>query len=303
MRYVSLSTDHAPTYAAWAPVAARFWRRVGYRSIVHVERGGWDSAFGELVLGELAAAGAVLVRVEAAAPLSVVDTMRVVRLVAAGNGAVGPDDFVLMADVDMLPFDEAFFADRGGLIALRALAYGWAKLPIGQNAPTIGASSWRLPMCYVGAPANVWRTILPIERDPVAAVNAIRRMQPGCDGYNLDETLMSRVVFERAGDAPVEAVSGGVWRKGDLQLVDPIHAPHRSQRRKIQRGMIGAWSDEVARRERIDGMLDFMPARFERGANVLGDLDVAAVYAPDEKPWIDRYRSHLQTVLEPALWS
>jgi hypothetical protein len=303
VRFVSLATDHAPTYAAWAPVCARFWRRVGYRSIVHVESVGWDSAFGELVLGELSNAGAILVRVEAAAPLSIVDTMRVVRLVAAGNEQIGPDDFVLMADVDMLPLDEAFFADRAGLIALRALAYGWAKLPIGQIVPTIGASSWRLPMCYVGAPASVWRTLLPVDGDPRMAVSAIRRMQPECDGYNLDETLMSRVVFERAGIAPIEDVSNGVWRKGDLHLVDPIHAPHHSQRRKIQRGMLGAWSDEAARRERMDGMLDFMPARFERGANVLGDLDVAALYAPDEKTWIDRYRSRLQAVLEPALWS
>mgnify|MGYP001570709840 CR=1 FL=1 len=91
-RYVSLSVDAAPTYAALAPVTVRLWKRLGYTAILHIHEDGWGTPFGELVLREISGTGAAIVGVPTVPPLSIPNTMRAVRLVAAAVNGLELDD-------------------------------------------------------------------------------------------------------------------------------------------------------------------------------------------------------------------
>lgn len=310
MRYVSLSCDHAPTYAAWAPVAARLWKRLGYDAIVQIEAAAWDSDFCRLVLDELR--DAKVRQVERAVPLSVPNTMRLARLVAPAHADLDPNSFVLMADVDMLPLSRTFFADRDGLVALRAMYHHWEAIGNAGAAADIPESllvpgSWRFAMCYAGATVAMWRELLGLIPGAPAASLAALVGERTDDPPDLDEIKMSAAFLNRASGAPLTAVSDGVWQKGELQLVDPVRAPLLSMYASVPRGMLRLQDLDVdAYHVRDERVIDFIPARFSQAALPFHQFGVARIYFPEEAEWLIGYESKLRSAIVtggPSLWN
>lgn len=310
MRYVSLSCDRAPTYAAWAPVAARLWKRLGYDAIVQIEAAAWDSDFCRLVLDELRDAKVKMV--ERAVPLSVPNTMRLVRLVAASYAELEASDFVLMADVDMLPLSRTFFVDRDGLVALRAMYHFWEAVGNAGVAPELPGEmlvpgSWRFAMCYAGATVTMWRELLGLIPGAPAASLAALVGERADDPPDLDEIKMSAAFLNRASGAPLMAVADGVWKKGELQLVDPVKAPLLSAYASVPRGMLRLQDLDVdAYHVRDERVIDFIPARFSMAALPFHQFSVPSVYFPEEAEWLGQYEVRLRAALAtggPSLWS
>ena len=136
MKFVSLSTNDDIAYSLFAPLSVRVWRLLGYEAIVHVHTDGWADEFGRLVLHELSLAGARLVTVPTVAPLSVANTMRVVRLCAAAQSSLQDDDVIVTSDVDILPLRrEWFYHHRRRSVISAARSGGETMHPKARRSP------------------------------------------------------------------------------------------------------------------------------------------------------------------------
>lgn len=296
-RFVSLSIDAAPTYAAWAPVTARLWRRIGYTPIVHTVGDGWDAPFAQLVLRQLEALDAWIVPVARQPPLSVANTARAVRIVAASHAALAPDDFVLMADVDMLPLNREFFDRRESFLVLRPLYHVWERH--GDAAPGLvttermTAGAWQFPMCYPGATTRIWRELWPMAvGDAAASLRSVLDTGHVEDRSDYDERCVSHWFLGRVATDPIVQQAPGRWSKGELVLVDPVDAPHLSMYSPtMPRGLLRLRDLDIpAYRERHPGAIDFIPCRFPIGHHPWEDFDVASLYYPEEADAINAYR-------------
>lgn len=306
-RWVALATDSAPTYAIFAPIVTWLWRRLGYRALIfiHDDEEGWATRFGQLVIGNLREAGALLVPLPTVPPLSYANTMRCARLVAASLAEVADDDFILTADMDMFPLSRNFFDRSEDLIALRALYHVW-EMPRIPKPPTIDAplqpGEHRFAMCYFGATARIWRKILPlVVGDPLASLRAIA---PAEDSIDNDEVKLSRgVLTSHYAQGRIEAIARGHWKQGDLHLVDPIDGPNLSGHIHLSRSLIWLqhWQTVRGTPEAAEA-IDFIPPRFPRGSDPWWCFDVARVYFPEDAVRIDAYERVARAEIATARW-
>lgn len=307
LRYVSLATDSAPTYAVWAPVAARLWRRLGYQTILAISADeGWNEPAGQVILNELRDLPVSIVPVPRIGQLTVANTMRCARLVAASREFLAPDDFILTADVDMMPFSRTFFDLYPGdaFIVLRALYQAW--LGNGGDIPEINdvklrPGEFRLPMCYCGATVGIWRELIPeivasdIEESLIRLVGAVS------DAIDLDEALLSfRILSSPRAQGWLELLDpAGVWRKRELILVDPITLPLLSVYPDMPRGLLRLddfWHPSLGLPAPPEA-IDYIPHRFSPGCQPFGCFEVVAAYVPEARAWLDAYRAKLEAVL------
>jgi hypothetical protein len=151
VNYVILATDALPTYAVWAPVAARLWRKHGYRVLLFIERtSAWSEPFGQAVLNGLWAS-AMMSPLPRTGAQTIANTMRCSRLVAAALSWLEPEDFLLTADVDMMPLQRAFFDRTEPFVVLRAMFNVWLSsqvVPPVIDLTGILPGAFRFPMCY-----------------------------------------------------------------------------------------------------------------------------------------------------------
>lgn len=305
-RYVSLSTDAAPTYAVHAPVAARLWLRLGYRTIIHVEDSArWQTRFGDLVLGELRDVGAAIVRIPRTPPLSLPNTMRAARLVAPWVNGLFADDYIILADVDMYPLDRAFFSNPADFTVLRALYASWLACttpPPAIDWSLVTADKWRFQMCYAGATVGIWREMwsLPYCDSPAA----LRTLLEGttADAMDFDEAKLSYAFLSSPrAQGPWETLDAtqGVWRRGELVFVDPITAPLLSRYYNMPRGLVGPEDEEHAKDLRA---IDLIPPRFGKTDRPWWSFDIARMRWPEESDWLASYRERLEKTLEGAQW-
>lgn len=308
-RWVSLSTDAAPLYASWAPIMARVWRMLGYQPIVrmhHSEPGvpGWSRPFGVLIERELADAGAMTMPVGPCPPLTMPNVCRSVRVFAAHDFALPDVDFILTADVDMLPLDAAFFDRSEDFIVLRPLYQLWQQARGStpqfddsylQPVDAVHPSPWqvRFPMCYMGATARIWRELVP----PTMAEFTARLT---VDSLYHDEIATTHAILSspRVHGHRFEELGPGHWRKGELEMVDPIDRPLLSIYRDMSRGLIrlgDLWRPEHGT-PIPDGAIDFIPPRFS-GASVSDHpwwaFDVVTMRYPQLNDWLAGYRERL----------
>jgi len=296
-RYIVLACDAAPTYAIYLPLVVRLWRRLGYKALVYLHAEGWDTPFGDLVRAELALAGSTTSIIDAVAPLGIANTMRCARLVAACEPFLDPEDFLLTSDVDMIPLSRTFFDRREDFIVYRGLGDIWMQpaAPVPPRPPAVmRPGEVRFPMCYSGATAEIWRYMLPlnygIPHD--ALVDTIAPYLPSRTNYtDLDETIGSYAFLAHPrAQGVVEEVSTGVWRQGDLYLVDPIDAPQLTPHEHMHRGLlllVDGWIP--GRGDPPSAPIDFIPCRFYPGERPWWCFDVPAIYFPEEAAWITSY--------------
>jgi hypothetical protein len=304
MRYVSLSTDSRPNYAIHAPVAARLWLRLGYRTIVHIhESGNWGTEFGQIVLNELAAIGAAIVRVPVCPPLSLPNTMRAVRLVAAWVNGLNLDDFVMQADVDMYPLNREFFSNPAEFTVLRALYAGWlgCKTPPPMVDWANVKPGWRFQMCYAGARVDIWRELwnLPLG-DSAAALRTLLEGTP-YDAADFDEAKLSYAFLAspRAQGEWVHLDHRGVWRKGELVFVDPMGAPLLSKYHNMPRGLVGPEDENHAGNPEA---IDLIPPRFAREDRPYWPFGVVKQRWPEEREWLTGYQERIDRAMASFPW-
>ena len=304
-RYIVLSVDAAPTYAIYLPMAVRLWKRLGYSALVQLHDQGWDTTFGQLVRQETEDAGARLFDLPECPPLGVANTMRCSRLIAAAIPDLDAHDFLLTADVDMLPLSRTFFDRHEELIVYRGLGDIWMQpsAPIPPAPPPVmRTGGMRFPMCYSGATVQLWREMLPIVvGDRMLSLSrTIAPFLPARSTYvDLDETIGSAAFLEHPRvRGQVEEIATGVWRQGDLYLVDPIDAPKLSPHDHMHRGLIllaDGWIP--GRGDAPVNPIDFIPCRFYPGERPWWCFDVPPIYFPEETAWIASYRRRLEELL------
>lgn len=304
-RFIVLAVDAAPTYAIYLPLVVRLWRRLGYHALVQIHDQGWDTPFGGLVLDETAAMGAHIAPLAECPPLGVANTMRCSRLVAAAGHGLAGDDFLLTADVDMIPLSRTFFDRSEELIVYRGLGDIWMQpsAPIPPAPPSVmRTGGMRFPMCYSGATTRLWREMLPlIVGDRFASLERVIApyLPPRTNYTDLDETIGSAAFLEHPrAQGAVEEVSIGVWRQGDLYLVDPIDAPKLSPHDHMHRGLLllaDGWIP--GRGEPPTAPIDFIPCRFYPGERPWWCFDVPVIYFPEEASWIEGYREKMKAIL------
>lgn len=298
MKWVSLSCDEKATYAAHLPVVTRLWDLLGYHPLIAIHDGNWDTAFGRTVLRHTVGN---IRRVPQVPPLSVANTMRAERLFAFTCPEVQPDDFILMADVDMYPLSRTFFNVEGPLTILRALWYAW--LGHGGRAPELTGDwlqpgSYNFPMCYAGASARVWSEMFPEER-----LSACTRPTDYASSVGFDEAQMSYRMLWRVERDPIIEVQRGVWTKGEMKLIDPIDAPLLSSYPDMPRGLMrlgDMW--RPGKGPMPEGALDIIPPRFVRHEYPWWVFDAVCMYFPELTPWLKEYQRELASTLRGALW-
>jgi hypothetical protein len=305
-KFVSLSTDERPTYAYHAPVAARLWKAIGYETIIHMhDDGRWNSPFGGAVKEELEAIGARTILLPTCAPLSAANTMRVCRLVAPCLSDLQPSDIVMTADVDMYPLSREFFSDPPRFGVLRALSSLWlawrgdrpvvdwennaAVYPDGRRLP-LTPGSWAFQMCYASATVEIWREMFNYVPD--SPILSMGKLLEGCtgDSTELDEIKVSYAFLssKRATGEWIAQSSDGPWRKGELVFSDPMAAPLLARFTSMPRGMMSSQREDW-KGGKVDGAIDFIPPRITPGEVPLWALELAALYWPEEKSWLEKY--------------
>ncbi len=317
MRYVSLAVDAAPTYATFLPVVARMWERLGYRTIAHLERSPvWtETAFGRLVTAEIERAGVVSVAIDPAESLGALgatlpptirsaaaNTMRVVRLVAAAHTA--PGDFVMTADVDMLPLSRDFFAEHAAESApvciRRPFYHAWGEASL-HLPRSLARGEWRFAMCYAGARTEAWLDMLGLVPGDSAASMAVLlgTFSPGDSPWDLDERIFSSAVLGRPGSmGALEFVEAGRYRQGDVELLEPSGARFEDN---VSPGLcrygVGYRADSLP--------IDYIPWRFycHDGLDCAQFGPVGDAF-PELRPWLGEYVEAVRPLLsDHSLWT
>jgi len=225
-RYVTIASNLNHDYAFYLPIVSALWMRLGYRPIAYLlgTSQEWKAhPFGSVALAEARAQGAMIHfidRVDGYRDSTVVQTA---RLAGGATPGLKDDDYILTADVDMLPLSRTFFdkPDLGAMNILYANAYG-----------NEGRPHW--PICYIGMTRVKWEQLLGTYPNPSAAVSGwlngnLERAASDGIAWEFDEIFVSKKIAERA--------SGSDW---PLRLID--RAPGGPPRDRIDRG---CWAESV----------------------------------------------------------
>lgn len=311
--YVSLAVDPAPTYAIYAPIVARVWSSWNYTPIFTLHRSTqWENPFGQIVLREIRKVTNKIIWMPTMPPQTVANTMRTSRLVTASFAGLYPDDLIMTSDVDMVPLNRQFFhRPDDDFFVLRALYERWLackdpppKLIEKDLAPGV----FRFQMCYVGATVEIWRELLPLTvGDPVGSMTTLLKGLPN-DSQDFDEAKLSHAMLSspRVQGPLVTLDPSGVWKKGELTLIDPLNLPLLSSYYNIPRGMLrlgDLW--QPGKGPPPSEALDFIPGRFTATYQPWWCFDATALYHPAEEQWLKTYREEVDAAFRAggaALW-
>lgn len=230
-RWVSLATDANPHYAVYAPIVTRIWKQLGYKPVLFVHNQGWDTAFGQFVRENLPD-DVPVIETPRLDPMSVGNTMRMIRLAACACSFIESNDLIITSDIDMAPLSRTFFDRQGPAFILRVDAYGplegATQLLDGDKGIACLAGLFRFPMCYVGLERDIWRDITPyrpaVEGNPIELA---RRILHGCRGdqHDYDEQFVSaRTLLSRWAAGSLVQMDGR-WRQGELEMVGSTDWP------------------------------------------------------------------------------
>ncbi len=214
-KYVAISADPNELYSFFLPLVARAWDEyIGYRPIALLygdpERWNADpkSAF---VLKSLEG-HAEIAFVKGVPGFRVSTVMQTVRLYPSAFEWVGSQDYILTTDVDMVPLEKAYFSSQDP--AKRFHLFGadaYADL-MGGEEPS------RFPLCYLGASAGDWRSVMGIQTADID-----HELAYGLEGRpdrwtNDEEFFAERIIPHPLYQGPLEA-EGTHFRRGDVQLL------------------------------------------------------------------------------------
>lgn len=313
-RFVSLSCDAKPTYAWLLPVAAKLWETLGYVPIVQ-HMLGEDNAFEAAVL---AWTSGLKFHVDERPPMSVANTMRAIRLYAWPHVS-DADDFILTADVDILPLDRAFFQELPQQVILRAAWNLWLKQH-DDAEPEINSDLFEWPdlsvpprmrfaMCYAGLPRSLWMTLFPRTAEEAtqygteAALGRMPSLWAGYDDPSWDESELTNRLLNYTAGQLFQTLGRGRWKKGDLHLIDPLDSPNHSIYKNTPRGVLvlgDGWKPGLG--PRPEGVIDFIPPRMAQHDHSLWVFDVVKLWYPELSTWCDNYVRDVEPTLKDARW-
>ena len=305
-RYVSLSTDANPQYASYAPLVGRLWRKLGWEPVFAVHREHWDTEFGKFILDQLS--GYMTYPVDTYPPLSVGNTMRVVRLTVACLSDIPDDAQVMMSDVDMIPISRTFYdvPENWNLFVLRCDIQGALQA---QLRPV----TYRFAMCYTGARKSIWKELFnPVTNDVKATIDKIQQYGSvetsrilanggaihalAGDSTDVDELWMTAHILSSDRAQGIVTDTGERWdvypikKQGEIFLVPTIQpggAPDRMM-------LLGEWrcvrNDKWDLKTAIDWHAPRPTASW--GGNAV------CKYWPEETEWISSYWANLSSLTQ-----
>lgn len=236
-RYVTIASNLSHDYAFYLPIVSAMWMRLGYRPIAYLlgTSQEWKShSFGAAALAEARARGAMIHFVDRVAGYRDSTVAQTVRLAAGATPGLRDDDYVLTADVDMLPLSRTFFANPlqdHDVDVLYANAYGEEGRP-----------HW--PICYIGMSHLRWKHLLGSYPSPSEAVagwlggNLSKDAEAGA-AWEFDEIFVSQKIDEMArreehpwrvrfvnrapGGPPRDRIDRGCWEESVRPILSTPH--------------------------------------------------------------------------------
>lgn len=140
-KYIVLSVNHNVDYMYFMPLTVWTWRKAGYEPLcIHV---GKPSAISDLVFHN---AGKVVLfsSIEGIRDSTV---SQVSRLYIASLPSLDENDYIMLGDVDMLALGNHWNGDTQKVTVYNHDLTGFGEIP----------------MCYVGMPVHLWRTIFNLD--------------------------------------------------------------------------------------------------------------------------------------------
>lgn len=211
-----LSSDVNPFYSFFVPLASMAWRRCGWQPLcllIGNENQWKDHPNASYSLKIVRERGDLIEFVSPAPGYRVSTTAQLVRLLASASTLVEDVDYLITSDIDMLPLNPEFFRRQNMDLDFHVFsADAYADLTQGHFPP-------KFPMCYLGAKASFWRSMMGIESRDVG-LEAVRALHGRPDTWDNDEMyLTSKLYSHPIFDGPVERVGDLRYRKGRLDLM------------------------------------------------------------------------------------
>ncbi len=152
---VVLGCDANPDYLFPLPMTAALWRKAGWRVRVLLcgPAAGWCDGAGKVAIGRLVDVDAEMVLVRTPEACSRPTTVPQLARLYAAAWSQNPDEYLLTADADMWPMP-----------AMPQLLARGARQP--GSIDCYGGDAYdhepkpKVPICYIGAPAGTWRTLM-----------------------------------------------------------------------------------------------------------------------------------------------
>lgn len=200
-------------YAAHAPLTAYVWNHhLGIKPIVFiVKRDSVPTKQEQFITASLLSAGARVETVVAPSNFSTQTCAQIVRLSAFSLSYVQPDDYVITTDADIWPMSTAYWKDMFHFNKHVTIVNGEFFNP----DPRVEVG---IAMCYVGAHACTWRTLVT-ETHRAFFINSSMPL------LHMDPTSISKYLLELG-----QAFRGEKWRSlakgGDQWYWDQIFTTH-----------------------------------------------------------------------------
>jgi hypothetical protein len=208
MKYVLNATNANLMYAFFVPIVCRMWRAIEYEPIVIIlgSPSEWLAAKPtECILKHIQRNTQNLIYIERISGLDDSTVTQVSRLFGSVYTSLKAEDYILTSDVDMLPLNQEYFHQQDNHFKFHifgADAYG------GQ----------RFPICYLGAPKNVWLQVMEITEGDLSATLRTH-LDKSRNGWNYDELLF------------MEKITKSVYWSSQCQFINREWYNHIANRR------------------------------------------------------------------------
>lgn len=226
-RFVANSTDKNDFYSFFMPIVCHVWKRyIGYDPIAILQgpESSWlDTPKNEYVL-QMVRQCAHTCFVEDVPGFRVSTVMQLSRMFASLLPCMEGEDYLLTSDVDMVPLSPSYF--HGQDLEYRFNLFGadaYADISKGAHPP-------KYPMCYIGATAASWRSVLGTKSADVQGEVA-SALRGRLDCWDNDEMYFAGKLQSHpwyAGE--FEQITGERFEKGACECIPRRWNPRASKR-------------------------------------------------------------------------
>jgi hypothetical protein len=288
MNFVATSSDALPSYSALLPITLQIWKHFGYGAIVvlHDDTRWTTTELGALVLREIS--GSRVIMLPTCPPLSVANTMRMGRMVAACLQDLEPSDVLVYADADYWPLAPCMCPpDPPALGHVNVIWSLCAGLKPGMSD--------QFGFQHACQSVQIAREILPVVvGDPVATMRGFGVYRDDCD---LDQATWSHRVLTspRTKLDACEDLPPSHHRFGELELRSWPDAPVFYE--GVHPGTIIHHADGF---ERVNEALNLIPAHVGKVARPR--FEVLVQHHPWIGPWLNSYWHQANAAADRFPW-
>lgn len=184
MNRVIVSSSADNIYGFFVPILGRLWRDlIGYKPlfILFKDEDEWtrspDTAF---ILKMLKDDGHEIIFIKPVDGYRTSTVMQLSRVLAAAVPSIKDEDYLLTTDADMLPLNRTYFYQQDPNYRFHIFsADAYTDIASGRPAP-------KYPMCYLGAKAQDWKSVMNITTNDIDA-EAKRALEGRLDTWHNDE--------------------------------------------------------------------------------------------------------------------